>query len=405
MEKYSIILYIKAAFYKATGFVFLEITVESEKTTMHGEVSIQYSAVSPGRRILVTSDIHGHLGHLKAVLAKAAFCADDLLIIVGDLLEKGPESLNTLRYVMDLCREGNVIVLAGNVDFWRVQMFDNLDENTAADFLAYLRKMRAWKGTCFFDEMTRELGFIAESPDELLVRKASLAEHFKCEFDYLRSLPTILETSHYIFVHGGLPDRVIHALTGRNAFDVLKYEHFLASGLCFDKYVVVGHWPVTLYGDKIAQSDPIISREQKILSIDGGCGIKEDGQLNLVVIPNIDCSIDDVYHIRYDALPVYTAKNTQAASADSINIHWTDNQIRILEKAGDYAYIEHLSSNRRLWIYNEFLYDENRCDDYTDYHLPVCAGDRLSLIKRTPKGYLVKKDGVTGWYFGELEDM
>ena len=42
-----------------------------------------------GRRILVTSDIHGQISYLKGVLKKAEFCSDDILVIVGDIVEKG----------------------------------------------------------------------------------------------------------------------------------------------------------------------------------------------------------------------------------------------------------------------------------------------------------------------------
>ena len=74
--------------------------------------------IEPGRRILVVSDIHGNLPYLKGLLQKAAFSAGDELIINGDVLEKGPDSLGTLRYIMDLSRRGNVHTVCGNCDGW-----------------------------------------------------------------------------------------------------------------------------------------------------------------------------------------------------------------------------------------------------------------------------------------------
>lgn len=41
--------------------------------------------------------------------------------------------------------------------------------------------------------------------------------------------------------------------------------------------------------------------------------------------------------------------------------------------------------------------------DVTDYLLPVRAGDRLSLVRKTSRGWIVKKDGVTGWYLGRVQ--
>ena len=71
------------------------------------------------RRLLMISDLHGHADGLRAILDKARFSRDDVLIIVGDLIEKGPQSLQTVRLVMDLCRTHTVYPLMGNVDLWR----------------------------------------------------------------------------------------------------------------------------------------------------------------------------------------------------------------------------------------------------------------------------------------------
>ena len=72
----------------------------------------------PGRRIIAVSDIHGNLPYLKGLLKKIRFDADDILIIDGDFLEKGPDSLGTLRYIMQLSEAGNVYTVCGNCDGW-----------------------------------------------------------------------------------------------------------------------------------------------------------------------------------------------------------------------------------------------------------------------------------------------
>ena len=65
----------------------------------------------PGRRIVAVSDIHGNLPFFRALLGKIALTPEDILVLVGDLLEKGQESLTLLRYVMDLCRTHTVYPL------------------------------------------------------------------------------------------------------------------------------------------------------------------------------------------------------------------------------------------------------------------------------------------------------
>jgi len=185
----------------------------------------------------------------------------------------------------------------------------------------------------------------------------------------------------------------------------LKYGNFMHTNVCFDKYVVAGHTPVSLYGNKISQCNPIIDNEKRIISIDGGCGIKSFGQLNLLIIPEIDCNVNEIYYVNHDELPVFRAVTPQEESTDPIYIRWIDNKIKILEKAEEATYIEHLSTGRKLWIPNVFILDDTRCYDYTDYILPVRRGDLLSLVKELPTGYMVKKNGVLGWYYGKLEKV
>ena len=74
--------------------------------------------IPSGRRIIVTSDIHANLQYFNGLLSRAGFSDADELIIDGDFLEKGTESLATLRYIMDLSRRGNVHTVMGTCDDW-----------------------------------------------------------------------------------------------------------------------------------------------------------------------------------------------------------------------------------------------------------------------------------------------
>ena len=64
-------------------------------------------------------------------------------------------------------------------------------------------------------------------------------------------------------------------------------------------------------------------------------------------------------------------------------------------------YIEHVKSGRKLYIPNSYIKNETECRDYTDYLLPVKAGDTLSVIFQCSKGCIVKNNGVIGWYRGK----
>lgn len=376
-------------------------------------MKIQHLTLPENKRILVTSDIHGHGALLKRLLEKVGFSRDDILIIVGDIVEKGPESLKTLRYVMRLQDEygkDRVIVLPGNVDLWRIQMLENLNDDNSHDFYRYLESMREWKGTSLYDEAALELGIFLDSPEKAVASRERLLEKCRREFEFLRGLPAIVETQKYIFVHSGLPledgAADLESLKERNIYDVLKFDNFMSAGLSFRKYVVVGHWPVSLYHNRIAQANPMINREQHIISIDGGCGLKRDGQLNMLIIPDMNCTEEEITSLYCDDFKAVKALDFQEESKDSIHIHWGDNKVQVLWRGEEFSRVEHISSGYRLEMKNEYLYDlqevsgEAKCKDYTDYLLPVKPGDELSLICKTREGYLVKKDGVTGWYKG-----
>ena len=49
------------------------------------------------KRVFAVSDVHGNLDYLKGLLNKIHFSPDDVLIILGDLIEKGPRSIDTLQ--------------------------------------------------------------------------------------------------------------------------------------------------------------------------------------------------------------------------------------------------------------------------------------------------------------------
>ncbi len=94
------------------------------------KTTIQKIDAKPGQRIIAMSDIHGHLDHMVQLLRKVHYSRGDLLVIVGDLVDKGPDSLRTVRYIMDLSADNQVYVSEGNVDEHRLQFLcDNSEGN------------------------------------------------------------------------------------------------------------------------------------------------------------------------------------------------------------------------------------------------------------------------------------
>ena len=176
-----------------------------------------------------------------------------------------------------------------------------------------------------------------------------------------------------------------------------------AVGHRFQRWVVVGHWPVTLYHPDIPSAKPLLLPDRHIASIDGGCTLKADGQLNALILPR---EPGGAFSYRaYDGFPVMTALASQAPSPDPLNIRWGHSALEVLSLGEEFSRCRHLETGRELDILTDYLRQGPQgtyCLDSTDYLLPVTAGERLAVVRRTSRGALAKKDGVTGWYLGPL---
>lgn len=351
----------------------------------------------PGRRIVAVSDIHGNLPFFRALLHKIALTPEDILVLVGDLLEKGQESLALLRYVMDLCRTHTVYPLCGNCD-GLVYRFFRGDELDGRFFSFYLPQ----HPESTLRQLAREGGF--DQTEDLPRLRADLRAAYPEEWRFLGRMPTILETEHLVFVHGGVPS--LDHMDRLDRWGCMKNDDFLGQGHTFDKWVIVGHWPVTLYRPDIQSAAPILLPERRIASIDGGCVLKADGQLNALILP--EESSQDLTWTAWDGLPTATALDGQGPSADPLNIRWGRSAVEVLEKGEELSLCRHLETGRTLYILNQYLRTGPKgvwCEDSTDYRLPVSPGDELTLVARTKTGFLCKKDGVTGWYYGRLSGI
>ena len=131
----------------------------------------------------------------------------------------------------------------------------------------------------------------------------------------------------------------------------------------------------------------------------------EDGQLNALIIPDVYGNTLD--YTWYDSLERVTALDAQEASPDPLNIRWSDSVVEVLAEEGDCLLCRHPSSGRELWLPRDFVSvwrdGKTHTEDATDYRLPVSPGDTLSLVRKTQRGCLVKKNGMTGWYYGQVK--
>ena len=367
----------------------------------YDKVNIIRPDLSGYRRIIAVSDIHANLDYFQHLLEMIQFGKEDALVIVGDFLEKGERSLDTLHLVLKLVEQGNTFAVAGNCDAWTdiVEWLHNNDDMRKR-WTGYM----AVKKSGILYEMFHSMGIeIAEDTD---VRQylPALHETFWKELKFLEDLPTVLETKHYIFVHGGISPYI--PLEEQRQGDVMKMDNFRGKGWSFDKWVIVGHWPVMLYIYDHCCANPIIDRDRKIISIDGGCVLKDDGQLNALIIPGFGS--EEFTWEWYDPFPVKIALDGQKASDSSYYIRWGDSEVEVLESGEEFSRCRHVRTGYEMDILTKYLFRNKEgklcTNDCSDYELEVRPGDEVSIIEETSRGYYVKNKGTSGWYRGRIQE-
>lgn len=348
--------------------------------------------LDPARRILVVSDIHGNLPALRQVLAQAGFGSRDELFLLGDYIEKGPGSLDCLHFLMEFSQRANVHMLMGNCDtVWEDVLTDG-ETNT----LSYLK----YRPDSILHEMCAEVGFAVSDGTDIRDLRRALRPRFRPEMEFLRGLPHILETERYLFAHAALSSE---RLGEQIAWDVMKNDGFLKTAPAFHRWLFVGHLPTNNYCKTIGCVNPIVDRERRIVSIDGGNVIRTGGQLNLFCIENGKFSFQSA-----DSLPEAAVRAAQEASENPVYVPWFENAIELLEEGEELSFCRLRSSGHKLLVANEELmrYRDGslHCGEATDYLLPLSPGERVKVVRRYRSRSFCKQDGVLGWVVNDRLD-
>ena len=77
--------------------------------------------------IYIVSDIHGQYGRYKQMLEKISFCDEDKLYVLGDAIDRGPGSLETL---LDIMERKNVEMFLGNHEHMMLTYLEGSDRES-----------------------------------------------------------------------------------------------------------------------------------------------------------------------------------------------------------------------------------------------------------------------------------
>lgn len=352
-------------------------------------------------RLIVMSDIHGHLDRLKALLHKIHYTSDDYLVILGDFVEKGDQVIDTIHFIQALDQNQKTFVLAGNCE-WALQALLTVPE-LANQIPGYLNRVST--NGCI-REMYHKL-HLDNGHETMLGVQKKIYESLKPEIDYISHLPVTLMLNDFLFVHAGIEQRKDYK--NSSLASLLEMKYFYNQGHLLDKMVIVGHMPTSNYFENRINNDIIIDEEKKIICIDGGTGVKHISQLNALIIESKQGHVS--YHQeKVQPLPHYQViQDIVNPESDIHKIAYPYFEVEILEKGEQFSLCYQSETNQKLSIKNEFLYQRNNktycLDDYTDCMLSIQKGETVKVIGIYDEYAYVIYQKQIGWVKNEYLSM
>lgn len=196
------------------------------------------ASIAAGQRVYAIGDVHGRLDLFDALLAQieADHAAREpavlRLILLGDLVDRGPDSAGVIERAFGLWRgDGDVRMLLGNHE----EVFARV---LAGDEKALRFFCRIGGRETILSYGIAEGDYLAMDYPELMAAfQSRVPEHHR---DFLTRFEDIIEIDDYVFVHAGIRPGV--ALSDQTHADLRWIRDiFLEHNAPFERIVVHGH--------------------------------------------------------------------------------------------------------------------------------------------------------------------
>ena len=345
-------------------------------------------------RLIVVSDIHAHQNTFNQLISQLKLKDEDYLVILGDFLEKGPSNYEMLMEAYKLSNRKNTFVLVGNCEAALLELL--LNDSMAQQLKNYLCNT-TWGSLLREAADKLKLDYTKVDASQL---QLALREHLAEEISMIQSFLTAVEFDQFILCHAGIENRQDWEESSMETF--LELPFFLDQGHPLkDRYVICGHIPVSNYSDTKIDNSIVINHRRRMISIDGGMGVKDICQLNaLEVLKEDDGYVYFNHHAdEYERCEVLFPCYPKFDSV--VKVAWPDLEIEVLQIGTSFSWCRKLNTKELVFVKNEFIYEKGRhyyCkDDYISYMIEVQEGDQVSLIATYGKYAYVMKDGIVGW--------
>lgn len=203
-------------------------------------------------------DVHGCLAELKALEEEirrdaARLPGEKLIIMLGDYIDRGPASAEVIEHLMGPPPDGLYrVCLTGNHE---MAMLDYLEGRIGREDWTRLGGDR----TLFSYGIDHQ--HLAQVAGEDAGRYDAMIRDIvpKTHVAFLKSLPVLVESPAYLFVHAGIRPDVPLADQSDGDLTTIRSEFFAKAHL-LDRFVVHGHTPTTT-----------VRLEGRRLNVDSGC--------------------------------------------------------------------------------------------------------------------------------------
>ena len=214
------------------------------------------------KRVLVIGDIHGNYTRFKSLYEKLNVTDDDLVIFLGDYIDRGNNNLLMLRWIMHESKNDNIIALRGNHEQMMIDFFEKNDLNWI------------FNGG---DQTGREIRNKMKDNPNLMAEVLEFAQSLRLY--YRRTI----NGQDYYFCHAGVNPKV--PLEEQTEMSLLWIRDEFFKNYDGDTIIVVGHTPLLLLNpegsletwcrdmqkvSKIENVKPQWRRNKKILLMDTG---------------------------------------------------------------------------------------------------------------------------------------
>ncbi len=215
------------------------------------------------------TDIHGCAKTFKKILAELNFSKKDKLYLLGDYIDRGPDSKGVLDQIMELQGSGyEVHCLKGNHE--EKILLSRHDVNQS-------RNWRTWGGKETLESFGVEK--IVEIDNKYLA--------------WMEALPNIIELPDYVLVHAGLNFLVPDPKTDQYAMRWIRNWYQDINLTWLDGRVILhGHTPLN-QNEIEDQLENLLDEDQEraqYLDLDNGCVFEKEGKNQLCAF-NMDTKV------------------------------------------------------------------------------------------------------------------